>query len=515
MMPSAPVAWYAEGFADAIGDRLQMYDSSGPGLELLRFAPQLAVHGAFERALRTRVEQLEPFRHPAFARVRRVTTLDDPRPQVALVSELVPGERLSRVLQAARTAGIRVPPDAVFHLLRQLVPALAVLHDNCHVTHGLMTADRIKVTPSGDLLITEYVLAGAVQSLGFSRAELWWQFGLATGAGATFDPATDVMQVALLSLGLLADHPVQSDEYPDRLASLLDTAMQAVPADVGPGVHHWFVRALALDQAGFRSAYDASIALEHALAGRTGAWATALLPAGSMAVTAPARSDQQSAVKPRRALEPLTGRDRPLRLLAAAAGVDARTASAPANRRLLWMSAALGTMALAEAVCLAWLLLRGPAIAANQATAPSDLAAPIDAFDDTATAATVATVESDDRVPTVPPARRPVTQHLSPRGSSTVGGVAVEHASLSRTDAVIGWVSIDADVELRVYANGRLLGSAEHARYRLPEGDHDITLVNDELGFRSTQPVQITAGRTVSISPAIPPSTSSHPIPNP
>src|SRR5690606_19672053 len=82
------VAWYAQGFSDRLGDRLLLFDNTGaPPLELLRLAERLTTHDGFEPALRDQVERLKPLRHPAFARVRGVTVLSEPVPQLALVSE--------------------------------------------------------------------------------------------------------------------------------------------------------------------------------------------------------------------------------------------------------------------------------------------------------------------------------------------------------------------------------------------------------------------------------------------
>ena len=64
---------------------------------------------------------------------------------------------------------------------------------------------------------------------------------------------------------------------------------------------------------------------------------------------------------------------------------------------------------------------------------------------------------------------------------------------------MIGWVSVKSDVDVRVYANGRLLGSGAAGTYRLPEGNHDITLINEAAGVRMAQPVRIVPGETVSI----------------
>ena len=205
------VAWYAEGFTDRFGDRLLLFDSTGPALEFLRLNPQLTAVPGFEAALRARVEDLKAFSHPVFARVRCVTTLDDPRPHLALVSELVPGERLSEVLRSVERHAVRPDPGAAVWLIRQLLPALAALHERGDgVAHGLLGSERIVVTPEGGLAITEYVLADGVQHLGLSVAELWRHFGIAareTTEGPRLDAGSDLVQVGLLAVSyLLAVH---------------------------------------------------------------------------------------------------------------------------------------------------------------------------------------------------------------------------------------------------------------------------------------------------------------------
>ena len=116
------VAWYAEGFSDVLGDRLRLFDNAGPALELLRFHASVASRPGFEAAVRARVDALAKFSHPPFARVRALKLLDDPSPQLALVSELVAGERLSTVLRAAEARGVRLDTTCC-HLAA--APALA------------------------------------------------------------------------------------------------------------------------------------------------------------------------------------------------------------------------------------------------------------------------------------------------------------------------------------------------------------------------------------------------------
>ena len=149
--PDSPglVAWYAEGFSDRLGDRLLLFDNAGPSLELLRFRDELRAQPGFESALRARVDALVRFRHPRFTRVRSVTHLQDPRPQLALVSELPAGERLSTVLRAVDHAGHRPGPSAALWLLRELLPALTALHESdAGVASGLITPNESSWSPT-------------------------------------------------------------------------------------------------------------------------------------------------------------------------------------------------------------------------------------------------------------------------------------------------------------------------------------------------------------------------------
>jgi len=138
------------------------------------------------------VAALDDFTHPSFARVRKVTVLEEPGPQLALVSELVPGERLSKVLKSARLSGLRANAGAAIYLLRRLLPPVGDLHAR-QVAHGLLTHDRIIVSAQGEFFITEHVLPGALAALELNAEELWQRFGIATADNAgQFDRRTDV-----------------------------------------------------------------------------------------------------------------------------------------------------------------------------------------------------------------------------------------------------------------------------------------------------------------------------------
>jgi hypothetical protein len=279
--PTGVVAWYAQGFADRLGDRLLLFDNTGaPPLELLRLAQRLTSDPAFEPALRERVDELKPFRHPAFARVRGVSVLAEPTPQLALVSDHIPGERLSHILRAARAAGFKPDPGTALWLVRQLMPAVAALHEmGAEIAHGALSPDRIIVTPTGDLVVTEYVLAHALDQLGATPAELWRELGVAVSpdAGRT-NQRGDVEQVALLALAVLLGRPLGPDEYPREVRRLLREACDPMRWSLVPPLRAWLTRALALDPKPFVTAAEALESLDELLPRVSGMWAARLLP---------------------------------------------------------------------------------------------------------------------------------------------------------------------------------------------------------------------------------------------
>jgi hypothetical protein len=69
---------------------------------------------------------------------------------------------------------------------------------------------------------------------------------------------------------------------------------------------------------------------------------------------------------------------------------------------------------------------------------------------------------------------------------------------------VIGWVAVKATVDVRVYANGRFLGTSTDEAYKLPEGTHEIRLVNEQAKIDERRYVRIVAGQTVTVSPRPP-----------
>jgi hypothetical protein len=72
---------------------------------------------------------------------------------------------------------------------------------------------------------------------------------------------------------------------------------------------------------------------------------------------------------------------------------------------------------------------------------------------------------------------------------------------------VSGWVAINAPADVQVYEDGRLIGSSRSDRIMVAVGRHDLELVNDALGFRSTKAVDVSAGQVATVRPDWPKGT--------
>jgi PEGA domain-containing protein len=269
--PEAPL------FSDGLGDRIVAVDAAtGDLLQILRVRPQLLAVPSFEFALRERAARLANFRHAYYARVRRI----DRHPSgLAIVSDHVEGVRLSDMLRVSEERGLHLDLNAALCLLRQLVPSVALLHENARdVAHGLIAPERLIVTPRARLVVVEHVLGSAVEQLQFNRERLWQELRVAlpSSVGAPrFDHRADVTAIGLVALALVLGRAIRSDEYPHKVSALLNSARarsaggeeQALPESL----HNWIARALQLDvRQGFLSATDAQIGLEEALADDTG-----------------------------------------------------------------------------------------------------------------------------------------------------------------------------------------------------------------------------------------------------
>jgi hypothetical protein len=74
-------------------------------------------------------------------------------------------------------------------------------------------------------------------------------------------------------------------------------------------------------------------------------------------------------------------------------------------------------------------------------------------------------------------------------------------ADAETTDAPLaGWVAVRSRFDVQLLEGGKLLGSSQSDRIMVSAGRHDLELVNDELGYRSTRTVQVAAGKVATLN---------------
>ena len=262
-------------FRDALGERRLTKDPAGAGVEALCLRRELASVPSFEFALRERVTRLAGFRHAYYGRVRAVERSAEFDQALTILSDATPGIRLSALPSTAHEQRLTVDLDVALCLIRQLVPAVALLHETARdASHGALGPERLIVTPNGRLVIMEYVLGSALEQLLFTRERYWTELRIALPRVAglpRFDNLADVTQVGIVALSLILGRTLRDDEYPARIGEVLGAAMatntggekQPLPA----ALRSWLQRALQLDaRNSFPSAIEARAEFERLLA---------------------------------------------------------------------------------------------------------------------------------------------------------------------------------------------------------------------------------------------------------
>src|SRR4051812_22881542 len=266
-----------DDFADGFGVRLRAVDPTGQELlEFLRFSNVLLASQSFEFMLRERVSRLANFRHGYYSPVRRVDRIDGGA-TLALVSETPTGARLARILEVAAASRLELDINAALCLVRQLVPAVAMLHQNARdVSHGAIAPERIVITPNARVVIVEYVLGAAVEQLGYNRERLWKELRVAapSSAGAPrINHRTDVMQLGMVALALVVGRPLEDDDlrYVGDLVTSATESSSGSREPISEPLRRWLSRSLQLDsRASFESALEAQLALDDVLNGESG-----------------------------------------------------------------------------------------------------------------------------------------------------------------------------------------------------------------------------------------------------
>lgn len=258
-------------FEDALGTRFEAVSPDGEPVEVFELKAQVVNAPSFEYALRKRVNTLTSFKDPSFAAARGVRLGGG----LAVVSDRVRGIRLSTVLETLEQRSIPLELNAAICILRQLVPAVAILHETMtELCHGAIAPERLVITPQGRVVVAEHVLASALEALHYSDQQYWEEFRIAvpkTVGPTCFDQRSDVVQIGLVALALIHGRSLNHEAYPVATSSLLERASgvtQAGTLEPLPATFRaWLARALQLEpKMAFASAPGAWSELKRVLA---------------------------------------------------------------------------------------------------------------------------------------------------------------------------------------------------------------------------------------------------------
>ena len=254
-------------FEDGLGIRFLITDPSGaPSTEVLVLRPGLTAVPSFEFVLRERVARLGSFSHPSFALLRGVDRTGGAEPGLRMRSDAVEGTRLSRLIENAQTDGVFLDINTALYVTRQVVAAIAALHERGRdLSHGAIALERLVVTPQGRVIVVEHGLGAALQQLRYSPERYWNELRLAlpaSGGALLFDQRVDVIQIGVVALALILGRPLNDGELPAHASDLVATARAvSLRGGVEPlltGLRGWLARALQLDPLrSFASALDA------------------------------------------------------------------------------------------------------------------------------------------------------------------------------------------------------------------------------------------------------------------
>ena len=248
-------------YVDGFGERRVIVDARGQRLEILQVSAPLSSAPSFEHALRERVRRVSTFRNESFSRVRDVET-DTATGALLVVSDHVPGVRLSTLLDTAEARSVDVELRVVTCVIRQLLQAIVAWHERMpDISHGAIGPDRIVVTPDGRVVLVEHVFGSALEHLRYSRQRYWKELGVALPAAFedTIDASADVVQAGAVTQAMLLGRRLNEG---DRL----DGIDPAVEVRLTPPLRSWMARALQLEPIrSFESVLDAAPAFDEAV----------------------------------------------------------------------------------------------------------------------------------------------------------------------------------------------------------------------------------------------------------
>jgi hypothetical protein len=543
---------YTPGFSDVLGDRRLMLENTNAAMaEQLRFKREFSDAVGFEVAIRQRIEELASLHDPSIAAVRRIEWLGG-NDGLALVSSHVTGRRLSEMFKEV------TGPAFAFEFIRQLAPAVAAIQaQGAGIAHGLLTPERIIVTREGRLVIVEHVLGSAFELLQLPASRLRSEFGLALPDGeehVALDTRLDVIQLGFTALSLLAGHRLDPAQYPDEIPMLLETHAR-VDSLAAAQLRLWLEGALQLNRRPFdrpfdtaQDAYEAFEELSQELGPHTPesdavvvpfhgqsepdslldpepesepaadqeteqpAFApVAAIPSPSPAPASPAASARpptpvtEERPKPRLEAEQPEPVREPARKATIFLPMRGSFGSLSTNRiRMILGGAAVGVVALLLFVFKPFASAPQPPVTQPAAATPppSVPSVPAPAVPEPAF---VGPLPDPARLAGLAAGTTDLTTTVKPGAESTPATPppASEPPAPAAPTGRFGGVRVTSPIEFQVYENGNLVGSTT-GPIAVMDGPHTFDLVNDALGYRTRQTVNVKPGQMTALTVTVP-----------
>ena len=260
-------------FADSLGTRYHGTGSDGEPLE----AFELRAEFGAECRVRDRIASAHVrARQPAqrqFSACPQCATRGAARGHAPGDFRTRAGTRLSTILAGARRRRLTLDAGPALCVVRQLLPAIATLHEKQPaMAHGAIAPERIVITPDGRVAVVDHMLGSALEALQYAPDRYWKELRLPVPAAApvVFDQRTDVMQIGAATLALLLGRPIEPQEWPERMATLAKRACEATAVGseaFRTELHTWLRRMLHLpDEEAFAGAGEAWSDIERVLA---------------------------------------------------------------------------------------------------------------------------------------------------------------------------------------------------------------------------------------------------------
>jgi len=91
---------------------------------------------------------------------------------------------------------------------------------------------------------------------------------------------------------------------------------------------------------------------------------------------------------------------------------------------------------------------------------------------------------------------------LESSAGSVASSVRIREDETATLDVPIypGWLAVFAPVELQIIEGGRVLGTTTGTRLMVAPGTHEIELVSEEFGYRSTETVEVKPGEVKALT---------------